>query len=117
MRTKVPLFLSALTIALAGCSNQPAPTPEPTKTAPAAPQAPITERVSSADKAAIDELGTDVEKLLAEYNRATGIRQEYALFRLGEVLTGNTESIEYIEKHTRPWSDPWRVAKNARTGP
>jgi hypothetical protein len=119
MRTSVlSLLCLTLTIsALSGCSENSAPAPEPTEVVAAESQTAVTERVNEADKAAVDALGTDVEKLLAEYNQATGVRQEYALFRLGEAMVNNPEGIKLVEKNTAAWSDPWRAAKEARTRP
>ncbi len=119
MRTLVLLSATAFAVALTGCGEAPSePEPQATATAVAVePQTPVTERVSDTDKAAINKLGTDVEKLLTAYNQSTGTRQEYALFRLGEALVNNTEGIEFIEKNSTPWSPPWRAAKEARTRP
>jgi hypothetical protein len=117
MRTSVLglSYLTFATLALLGCGENSAPAPEPTKIGVAGPQTPVTERVNEADKAAVDTLGTDVEKLLAEYNQVTGVRQEYALFRLSEAMVDNPEGIELVEKNTASWSAPWRAAKEART--
>ncbi len=109
--------LAFAALALTACGSQPEPEPEPTEAVAAEPQTPVTDRVSEADKAAVDALGTDVEKLLTEYNQATGVRQEYALFRLSAAMVGNSEGIEMVEKSSEPWSPPWRAAKEARTAP
>ena len=119
MRSSVLLSAAAFAAALAGCGQTPSEPAESTATEPeaVAPQTPVTDRVSATDKAAIDELSTDVERLLGAYNQSTGTRQEYALVRLREALNNNPEGVQFIEKNAQPWSDPWRAAKEARTSP
>jgi len=89
MRTITLFAVAAACLAISSCTGE---EPSPEATAPEETQTPPPEPLSATDKAAIDNLGSDLKKLASALKNASGAKREEIEKRLVAALQKTTDA-------------------------